>query len=148
MDSQLHEETPYREGRRRGDDGARLCRHSASETRPQRFHARLVLRNPQFLQGLPHVWAILPRAAVTRKKPQKSKIKKPWITQHTWTLIQEREELTKIIVSILKGKYSKQINKNDKDFLNDNKKYMDKKTVEYLFEDTWRFILYNENNNK
>ena len=60
----------------------------------------------------------------------------------------QKEELTKIIVSILKGKYSKQINKNDKDFLNDNKKYMNKKTVEYLFEDTWRFILYNENNNK
>ena len=56
----------------------------------------------------------------------------------------QKEELIKIIVSILKGKYSKQINKNDKDFLNDNKKYMNKKTVEYLFEDTWRFILYNK----
>lgn len=69
-------------------------------------------------------------------------------TGEIYVLKYQREELTKIIVSILKGKYSKQINKNDKDFLNDNKKYMDKKTVEYLFEDTWRFILYNENNNK
>tara|TARA_Y100000816_G_scaffold291476_1_gene282952 strand:+ start:10044 stop:12221 length:2178 start_codon:yes stop_codon:yes gene_type:complete len=69
-------------------------------------------------------------------------------TGEIYELKYQKEELTKIIVSILKGKYSKQINKNDKDFLNDNKKYMNKKTVEYLFEDTWRFILYNENNNK
>ena len=53
--------------------GARLCRHSASETRSQRFHARLVLRKPQFLQCLPPVWAILPRAAVMREKPRKSR---------------------------------------------------------------------------
>ena len=40
--------------------GARLCRHSASETRSQRSHTRLVLRKPQFLQCFPPVWAILP----------------------------------------------------------------------------------------
>ena len=53
--------------------GARLCRHSASETRSQRIHTRLVLRTPQFLQCLPPVWAILPRAAVMREKPRKSR---------------------------------------------------------------------------
>ena len=47
--------------------GARLCRHSAAETRSQRIHTRLVLRKPQFLQCLPPVWAILPRAAVMRE---------------------------------------------------------------------------------
>ena len=57
----------------RSTRGARLCRHSASETRSQRFHACLMLRKPQFLQCLPHVWAILPQAAVMREKPRKSR---------------------------------------------------------------------------
>lgn len=69
-------------------------------------------------------------------------------TGEIYFLKYQKDELTTIIVSILKGKYSKQINKNDKDFLNDNKEYMNKKTVEHLFEDTWKFILDNENNNK
>ena len=33
--------------------GARLCRQSASETRSQRIHTRLVLRKPQFLHVSP-----------------------------------------------------------------------------------------------
>ena len=53
--------------------GARLCRHSASETRSQRIHTRLVPRKPQFLPCLTPVWAILPRAAVMREKPRKSR---------------------------------------------------------------------------
>ena len=53
--------------------GARLCRHSASETRLQRIHTRLVPRKPQFLPCLTPVWAILPRAAVMREKPRKSR---------------------------------------------------------------------------
>ena len=57
----------------RSTRGARLCRHSASETRSQRIHTRLVLRKPQFWQCLPPVWVILPRAAGMREKPRKSR---------------------------------------------------------------------------
>ena len=57
----------------RSERGARLCRHSASETRSQRIHTRLVPRKPQFLPCLTPVWAILPRAAVMHEKPRKSK---------------------------------------------------------------------------